>query len=166
MAIVLFASRRGSEVTVMDGNADRADFCVRELGAVQALPVDESTAAQIAELTAGEGFDCVFDATGNPRAMEAGFAHVGNGGSYVLVSIVSADITFSDPEFHRRETTLLASRNATTADFEAVIAAIRDRVVPTEKLATHQAPLAQLPDVVERWSLPATGVIKGIIAVG
>lgn len=165
MAVALFASRRGAEVTVMDGNAARANFCVRELGAARTLGVEDPT-ARIAELTGGEGFDVVFDATGNQKAMEAGFAPVGHGGRYVLVSIVSADISFSDPEFHKRETTLLASRNATREDFEAVITAIRAGEVPTDRLGTHHTALEELPRVIERWSAPSAGVIKGIVALG
>src|SRR5207248_568270 len=139
------------------------EFCVRELGTTQAIAGGEATAMRIAELTDGEGFDAVFDATGNSHAMEAGFAHVAHGGKYVLVSIVSADIAFNDPEFHKRETTLLASRNATIEDFEAVIEAIRNGDVPTDKLRTHRAALEDLPDTVEKWANPASGVIKAIV---
>ena len=163
MAVSLFAARSGAEVTVMDPNSRRAEFCVRELGAAQVIVPGVSTATRIAELTGGEGFDVVFDATGNPQAMEAGFAHVAHGGKYVLVSIVSADIAFNNPEFHKRETTLLASRSATIEDFEAAIEAIRSGDVPTDKLRTHHAALKQLPDTVEKWANPATGVIKAIV---
>lgn len=163
MSVVLFAARCGAEVTVMDPNAARADFCVRELGAVRSIPADDSTERRISELTHGEGFDIVFDATGNAKAMEAGFAHVAHGGKYVLVSIVSADITFNDPEFHKRETTLLASRNATIEDFRSVIDAIRHSDVPTEKLRTHRASLDEVPDVLVKWADPTGGVIKAIV---
>ena len=44
--------------------------------------------------------------------MQRGFNFVSHGGRYVLVSVVRDDITFSDPEFHKREATLLDSRNA------------------------------------------------------
>ena len=51
------------------------------------------------------------------RAYEAASVVVSNarfyGGRYLLVSIVDATISFYDPDFHRRETTLLSSRNAT-----------------------------------------------------
>ena len=105
----------------------------------------------------------MFDATGNPQAMEAGFAYVAHGGTYVLVSIVSADISFNDPEFHKRETTLLASRNATTDDFMAVIAAIRNGDVPTHKLHTHTGDLRELPAAIENWTVADAGVIKAIV---
>jgi threonine dehydrogenase-like Zn-dependent dehydrogenase len=81
----------------------------------------------------------------------------------VLVSIVRGDIRFSDPEFHRRETTLLSSRNATTEDFETVVTAMREGRVPDAALATHRLALADLPAGFARLLDPAEGVIKAIV---
>jgi 2-desacetyl-2-hydroxyethyl bacteriochlorophyllide A dehydrogenase len=165
MAVTLFAARAGAEVTVLDGNGARARFCVERLGAAAMVATDEDVPARLAVLTTGDGFDTVFDATGSPAAMEAGFARVAHGGVYVLVSVVGADIRFSDPEFHKREMTLMGSRNATIADFEAVIAAIRAGAIPTDAMHTHSASLAELPDAIGDWMDPAAGVIKAIVEV-
>ena len=163
MAVTLFATQRGAEVTVLDGNAMRAQFCTGQLGATRAVLLGDGADDALARATDGDGFDAVFDCTGSPAAMEAGFARVGHGGSYVLVSVVSATITFDDPEFHKRETTLLGSRNATRADFAAVIAAIRSGLVPTAALHTHSAPMADLPARMAEWMDPSSGVIKAIV---
>jgi 2-desacetyl-2-hydroxyethyl bacteriochlorophyllide A dehydrogenase len=163
MAVTLFSARRGGRVTVSDLQESRLDFCARELGAAEIIPANASASARIAELTGNEGFHTVFDATGNPRAMEAGFSYVAHGGTYVLVSIVAADISFNDPEFHKRETALLASRNATIEDFRAVIAAIRNGEVPTHKLHTHTGHFTELPTAIKNWAAPHTGVIKAIV---
>ena len=104
----------------------------------------------------------MFDATGNPQAMERGFRFVAHGGTYVLISIVGANITFSDPEFHKRETTLLASRNATTEDFETVLQAMRAGLIP-EALNTHRMPLARVPADFAGLLDPAARVIKAIV---
>lgn len=165
MAVTLFAAQRGAEVIVLDGNPARARFCIDRLGAASMVTLDEDVSARIATLTGGDGFDAVFDATGSSAAIEAGFAHVAHGGTYVLVSIVAADIRFSDPEFHKREMTLMGSRNATIADFEAVIAAIRAGDIPIAAMHTHSAPLARLPDTIESWMRPEAGVIKAIVEV-
>lgn len=165
MGVTLFAAMRGATVTVLDGNAARASFCVERLGAAAMVVTDEDVPARLASLTDGEFHDIVFDATGSPAAMEAGFAWVAHGGSYVLVSVVPAEIRFSDPEFHKREMTLLGSRNATIADFEAVIAAIREGRVPVDAMHTHSAPLADLPQAFIGWMAPDAGVIKAIVEV-
>jgi threonine dehydrogenase-like Zn-dependent dehydrogenase len=95
--------------------------------------------------------------------MSAGFDYVAHGGRYVFLSIVSDRISFSDPDFHRREMSLLASRNATLTDFERVVEAMREGQVPTRELNTHRTRLDQLADVLPTWMLPQTGVIKGIV---
>ena len=69
------------------------------------------TAAELKGETAGEMFDVVFDVTGSAAAMQAALNYIAHAGTYVLVSVVNSDITFSDPEFHRREATLMGSRN-------------------------------------------------------
>ena len=100
-------------------------------------------------LASGDGFDVVFDATGSQQAMEKGFDFVAHGGRYVLVSVIKGTVTFMDPDFHRKEMALFGSRNATSEDFERVIRAIRDRVVPIDRLITHRT---SLTDAVQQYS--------------
>ena len=164
IAATLFAKLQGGVVTALDGRRDRLAFCRDHLGTDHIVDLSADTPKVLAELTGGDFFDVVFDATGAPKAMEAGFAYVAHGGTYVLISVVGADITFSDPEFHKRETTLLGSRNATPEDFDAVVAAMRAGRVPTKALNTHAAALAQLPQVLPGWMEPSAGVIKAIVA--
>ena len=119
--------------------------------------------ARLHAISNGDMFDVVFDATGNARAMEKGFDYVAHGGTYVLVSVVSANITFSDPDFHRREMTLMGSRNATAEDFALVIEKMRAGQSPTADLRTHRAPIRELPVVIEQWLRPESQVIKAMI---
>jgi threonine dehydrogenase-like Zn-dependent dehydrogenase len=113
-----------------------------------------------------DGFDVVFDATGNQAAMEKGFDYVAHGGRYVLVSVIKGLITFADPDFHRKEMTLFASRNATSEDFERVIAAIRNGDVPVDRLITHRATLADAVRNIPIWAPPKAGLIKALIEIG
>lgn len=165
LAVTLFARQAGAEVMVLDGNSHRAAFAVEKLGALRAEAPGDDLRDRLSAATDGDFFDAVFDATGNPGAMEAGFLHVAHGGRYVLVSIVSAEIKFSDPEFHKRELTLMGSRNATAADFAAVIDAIRSGAVPTGDLHSHDVTLEELPERMGEWMRPETGVIKGIVRI-
>ncbi len=167
MAAAIFATLRGAEVTVLDGRADRLAFCKTQLGVKNVVPLDTTEAAtdaqQLAALTDNEFFDIVFDATGNVKAMERGLSFVAHGGKYVLISIVPDRISFADPEFHKRETTLLASRNATPDDFETVLTAMRAGLIPTEALNTHRLQLSDLPRDFATLLDPAAGVIKALV---
>jgi len=168
MAASIFAKLRGARVTVLDGRADRLEVCSKALHADHTVLLDTSEAATdtkaLAQVTGDEFFDVVFDATGNIKAMERGLEFVAHGGKYVLISIVRDRISFSDPEFHKRETTLLASRNATPADFETVLDAMRAGKIPTEALNTHRLTLAELPETFPKLLDPNAGVIKALVA--
>lgn len=165
LGTALFARIAGAEVTLMDRSVERLAFAQDSLGFPAGIVADEDASAAIAERTGGEGFAAVFDATGNAASMEAGFARVAHGGTYVLVSVVQGDIRFADPEFHKREMQLVASRNALRADFEHVVAAMRGGAVPTDRLATHSASLDEAPAMIARWAGEKGGLIKAIIDV-
>jgi 2-desacetyl-2-hydroxyethyl bacteriochlorophyllide A dehydrogenase len=162
LGVALFAGLSQADVTVMDLDAERLDTARAILNA-GIIGGGVGAAAAVAELTGGEGFDVVFDATGNARSMEQGFDFVAPGGRYVLVSVVKGQITFQDPDFHRKEMTLLGSRNATAVDFERVIGAIRDGEVPIHSIITHRT---TMPDAVRNipvWATQKHGLIKAVI---
>lgn len=163
MAVLTFSRLRGATVTALDTRADRLDFCVKELGVAAAVQIGEDDTAQLSALTDGDFFDVVFDATGNPTAMERGFQFVAHGGRYVLVSIVADTIKFSDPEFHKREATLLGSRNATIEDFDTVVKAMRAGQIPDRALNTHRLALSDVPAQFANLLDPASGVVKAIV---
>ena len=151
IAAAFFAKTRGGTVTALDSREDRLALCRDALKIDSVVVADQHAAERLQQLSQGDMFDVVFDATGNREAMEAGFSYVAHAGSYVLLSIVNGNIAFSDPDFHRREMTLLGSRNATLSDFNRVIQAMRDGSVPTNALNTHRAKLTQLADVLPTW---------------
>ena len=164
LSVAIFAQLDGGDVTIIDSRADRLEFASRHLGISSTVTLGASDAEQLSAVTDGDFFDVVFDATGNPKAMERGFGFVGHGGTYVLVSIVSSDISFSDPEFHKRETSLLGSRNATPADFERVMQAMRAGQVP-DALITHRMALSEVPERFAGLTNPSAGVVKALVEV-
>lgn len=159
----IFARLAGLDVTTMDVSDERLAFMADALGFAAHLKADPERNRSVSERTGGDGFDVVFDATGNGASIQAGFADVAHGGVYVLVSVVKDTIAFADPEFHKREMQLVASRNALLPDFETVGSAIRDGRVPTDRLATHRASLDDAPAAIARWAHDKTGLVKAII---
>jgi 2-desacetyl-2-hydroxyethyl bacteriochlorophyllide A dehydrogenase len=164
LGAAIFARIAGHDVTLLDTSRERLDFAETGLG-FGGIDGQGDVARQIAQATGGEGFDAVFDATGNAGSMRAAFAHVAHGGTLVLVSVVKDEITFSDPEFHKREMTLVGSRNATQADFDHVAASIHAGSVPLDKLVTHRTTLADTPRDLARWAHEKTGLVKAIIGI-
>ena len=165
MSAILFARARGAHVTAMDPRADRLAFASGALGADAVLAAGPDALAAAMAATGGEGFDVVIDATGLPGPIEAGFAFLAHGARYVLLSVVPQEIRFSDPEFHKREATLIASRNAQPDDFAEVLRRMAAGQVPTRALNTHTGPLAEADRLIPLWSRPESGVIKAILEV-
>jgi 2-desacetyl-2-hydroxyethyl bacteriochlorophyllide A dehydrogenase len=165
IATALFAQARGAEIIFLDARQDRLAFCGTVLGLGQGVQVGEDTRERLGDLTGGEFFDLVLDATGNTGAMEQSFGWVAHGGTLVFVGVVRTDIRFSHPEFHKREATLKGSRNATVEDFREVLAAIRSGRVQVERLITHRGTLEQAPERFPAWIRPETGVVKAMIEI-
>ncbi|MCB8839804.1 zinc-binding alcohol dehydrogenase family protein [Aurantimonas sp. VKM B-3413] len=164
LGTALFAQARGAEVHILDANAERLARLQRDFGFANTHALDDGPEVLMAA-TGGDGFDVVFDATGSARAIEAGFALVGHGGTYVLVSVVKDKISFLDPEFHKRETTLMGSRNATREDFETVKAALADGTIDSSKLKTHAAALRDVVEALSGWSADRRDIVKAIVTV-
>ncbi len=141
LGTALFARIAGAEVHLMDLSTKRLAAAAELFGFTEThRPGEDILSGALAE-----GFDVVFDATGNAGAIEAGFPLVAHGGVTVLVSVVKESISFADAEFHKRESQIIGSRNALRADFDRVMAAIRAKEVPTAALASAVLPLAELP---------------------
>jgi 2-desacetyl-2-hydroxyethyl bacteriochlorophyllide A dehydrogenase len=161
----LFARAAGAEVTVLDVSEGRLDFACDALSFADRILGGADAHAEAGRRTGGEFYDCVFDATGNVRAMEASLSYVAHAGKLVYVGVLNADITLADPELHKRETDLLASRNALKADFDQVMAAIRSGIIPTDAINTHTAPLADLPAAMPDWLASKTPPVKAILTL-
>jgi len=139
----LFAAIEGANVTLRDSAQERLDL------AKTVLP---HAAFEVLGHEKQRSYETVFDATGNIGAMNAGLAWLAHGGTYVLLSIVKDDLRFADPEFHKRETTLVASRNALVDDFEHVMSQMRAGTVPIDALATHETTLAEAVEDLPKWA--------------
>ncbi len=166
LGAALFAKLRGGDVTVLDRDATRLAFAVEATKVDHSLVAEGDIAARVAEVTGGDGYDVVFDATGSRASMEASFAYAAHGGRYVMVGLVKEPIAFFDPEFHKREMTLLASRNATLEDFATVMDAIRSGRAPIAKLITHRTTLEAVVADLPRWAHDKHGLIKAMVTVG
>jgi 2-desacetyl-2-hydroxyethyl bacteriochlorophyllide A dehydrogenase len=159
----LFARIAGGQVTLMDRVPAILELASRVTGLASTIVAGEGALEQIAGLTGGDGFDVVLDATGNAGAMERSFDHVASGGTLVMVGVVKDRIAFSDPDLHRKELTVLGSRNATRQDFETVVAAMQSGRIPSAAINTHTCSLEELPQAMPRWAHDRVGVVKAMV---
>lgn len=164
LSVMQFAKLSGSRVVAMDVNARRLDFARRQFGVdawIVAGGSDDLHEVRIACRT--ELPTAVFDATGNATSMMGSLRFAAPGGRVVFVSLVQADISFNDPEFHRRELTLLATRNSRPEDFQRIIALVEAGKIDTRPWITHRASCDAMIERFPSWLAPETGVIKAMV---
>jgi 2-desacetyl-2-hydroxyethyl bacteriochlorophyllide A dehydrogenase len=159
-----FARIAGAQVIALDINEARLQFCRDKLQINYTInALDTNVTEQLAQITNGDMPTVVIDATGNQKAINNAFQYMAHGARYVLIGLQKGDIVFSHPEFHKREATLMSSRNATRQDFEQVVAAVKSGLVSPTTYITHRVLFNQVKDEFASWLDPDTGVVKAVI---
>lgn len=164
LGIMEFARIAGAKVIALDINASRLAVCKEKLNIDYTINAATSDVSErLNEITNGDMPTVVIDATGSQKAINGGFRYMAHGARYVLVGLQKGDISVSHPEFHKREATLMSSRNATREDFEHVIASMKSGKVDPTAYITHRVTFEQVKDEFEGWLDPAKGVIKAMV---
>jgi threonine dehydrogenase-like Zn-dependent dehydrogenase len=164
MGTMEFAKIAGAKVIAMDVNDQRLFFCSQNLNVQYTInAIKENVTERLKEITNGDMPVVVIDATGNLKAINNAFQYMAHGARYVLIGLQKGDIVFSHPEFHKREATLMSSRNATRADFDHVIKCMKDGLVKPTTYITHRVAFSGVKDSFASWLDPANSVIKAMI---
>ncbi|WP_017446776.1 zinc-binding alcohol dehydrogenase family protein [Gayadomonas joobiniege] len=163
MGVIQFAQEKGADVIVSDLNEDRLAFCQKEFNTFGTIKAGPQMRDELAKLTDNNFAEVIFDCSGSVHAMQSAFTNLAHGGRIVFVSLVKGEISFNDPEFHKRETTLMGSRNATKEDFEHVVDCMTRGVVKSNAMITHRTSFDKLVEVFPDWVKPESGMLKGLI---
>jgi 2-desacetyl-2-hydroxyethyl bacteriochlorophyllide A dehydrogenase len=163
LSVIQFAQLVGAHVIVMEIVESRLEFCRQQLGVEFWVNGRRDPIPQLQDILAGDLPAAVFDATGNVNSMMNAFSYVAHGGRLIFVGLVQDNITFHDPDFHRRELTLLSSRNATGEDFAWVIQRLEAGKINLTPWITHRASPEEIVTEFPRWLEPETGVIKAMV---
>lgn len=163
LGVMEFARIAGATVIAMDINDKRLEFCRDVWQIPHVVKAGANAHETIQEITNGDFCDAVIDATGSLTAINQGFQYIAHGGAYVLVGLQKGEIVFSHPEFHKREATLMSSRNATREDFDQVLDAMASGQLSVKKYITHRVGFDRVKDDFQSWLNPETGVIKALV---
>lgn len=166
LGTIEFARISGGKVIALDLNENRLKFCKEKLNVAYTVnALTDNVMEKLMEITNGDMPTVVFDVTGNQKAINNGFQYLAHGGKYVLIGIQKEEISFSHPEFHKREATLMSSRNATRQDFEYVIKCLKKRKINPTNYITHRVLFDEVEEEFKNWLLPESRVIKAMIEV-
>lgn len=163
-----FTKVAGARTIVMDMNEQRLAFVREVMGIPDTILTrgDGSEATRLAELTGGELAHVVIDATGSNKSMSHALNYCAFAGRLVYVGITQAELSFlHSPVMHRRELTLMASRNALGPDFTRIISLIETGRINTQPWITHRAPFSTVIDAFPGWLKPESGVIKAVVSL-
>jgi threonine dehydrogenase-like Zn-dependent dehydrogenase len=164
LGTIEFARIAGGNVIAMDVSNDRLAFCRDKLGIQHTInPLEGNAVEQLRAVTNGDMASVVVDATGNLKAINGGIDYLAHGGRYVLIGLQKEAFSFNHPEFHKRESTLMSSRNATRLDFEHVVTSMKQGLVDPKTYITHRVNFNEVINNFESWLSPETQVIKAMI---
>ena len=167
LATLEFTRLTGATITVMDMVESRLDFCRETYGVPHTIQFrgDGSELDQMREITGGDKYAIVTDATGHVGSMSAALQYVAQTGSLVYVGITTAEISFPHPALHKPEMTIKGSRNAVPGDFKRIISLIEDGTIDTNPWITHRTSFEDVIGEFETFTRPESGVIKAVIEV-
>ena len=159
-----FARLAGGQVIAMDTNDQRLDFSKNTASVKYTInPLTDEVDEVLKKITNGNMPTIVIDATGNQQAINKNLKYLAHGGKYILIGLQKNEIIFSHPEFHKRETTLMSSRNANRNDFEFVIECIEHKLINPNAYITHRVKFENLKNEFNDYYDSASGIIKVLI---
>lgn len=167
LSVVEFAKLSGARTIVMDMNERRLAF-VREVMGVPDTIMAKGGAEDLKALLAMTGENLaqvVIDATGSHQSMSGALQYLGFTGRLVYVGVTQEEVHFGHPLMHRRELSVLASRNALASDFTRIIRLIEDGQINTNPWMTHGASLEEVPMRFSEWMNPESAVLKAIVSL-
>ncbi|GAA4305165.1 zinc-binding alcohol dehydrogenase family protein [Compostibacter hankyongensis] len=164
LGAMAFAGIAGATVIALDTNSFRLSLCRGKLDIPHVIDArSPDITEQLRRITGGDMPAVVIDATGNLSAIHTAFRYMAHGGRYILLGLQKGDICFSHPEFHKREGTLMSSRNATREDFEQVILAMKQGRVRPLSYVTDRVKFNRVKDEFPRWLDPGQQTVKALV---
>ena len=167
LSVIEFVKLSGARTIVMDMNEKRLEFCQSQMAVEHTVRAGDGKELETLDwITAGRHADLVIDATGNNQSMGQALQYAAFAGRVVYVGITQQEISFPHaPVMHRRELTVMGSRNALPQDFTRIIQLIEEGKIDTRPWITHRTSFSSLIETFESYTRPETGVIKAIVTV-
>ena len=166
LSVIEFAKLSGARTIVMDLNEQRLEFVRTQMGVPDTIcsKGDGAELEVLKQMTGGTLAQVVVDATGSNKSMAHAMTFCGFTARLVYVGITQAEVAFPHaPIMHRRELTLLASRNAQAPDFPRIIKLIEEGRIDTRPWITHRVALGDIIEQFSTFTRPETGVIKAVV---
>lgn len=157
------AKAAGANVLVSDVAESRRKHINDKIGLPAVNPLDGNYLEQIRKHFGGNLADVVIDATGNKHSMTNAVNCIRHGGKIVFIGLYIGDLKIEDPVFHSKETTLLASRNATIEDFETVLGYMQKGLLDADMMINREYDFYSVGNSYQADVVDNKALVKGII---
>lgn len=163
LGVAAIAAAAGAQVVVADTSEQRRAHVAQQLGLATINPLDADFDAALRAQFGGRLAAKVIDATGSPAAMNGAVKLIRHGGTIVFVGLHKGDLVIPDTEFHKKEATLLGSRNATREDFDNVCALMANGQLRANMMLNRHYDFSTLAETFESEVINNRALIKGVI---
>ncbi|UWZ93604.1 zinc-binding alcohol dehydrogenase family protein [[Pasteurella] aerogenes] len=153
------AAADGANVVVADTLESRREHIKKYLGLPTLDPINE----KIENYFHGKLPLVVIDATGNQKSMNNSIYLIRHGGKIVFVGLFKGNLEFNDPDFHKKETTMMGSRNATLEDFVKVQKLMAENKLSSKMMLTHTFKYDELAHIYEEKIIKNKAILKAVI---
>jgi L-gulonate 5-dehydrogenase len=149
-AICVLARERDARVLMIDPVASRLE--IGALMGAETMPWTDGVIESAREWSGGEGSEVVFDATGAPDAIRAGFEVAVSAGRLMMVGMSHHDVPLRVFGFVDKELDVLGVSCAKGEEFGEAVAFVERNGDKLENLITQQFPLERAPEAL-RWAM-------------
>jgi len=156
LSVIEFLRLAGADIGVVEKMPERLDFAARHYGLKRFYPSHDEARQE-------EPSMLVFDCTGDRGSMEKAIHLLQQGGKLVFVGLVNDSLSLFDPDLHRREATILASRNSTPAEHHRVLDYMESGQIDIGAWPTECAAPSQMGERFPLWLRREAGVVKSVI---
>jgi 2-desacetyl-2-hydroxyethyl bacteriochlorophyllide A dehydrogenase len=156
LSVMEFLRLAGADIAVVEKMPERLAFAARHFGLQRYYPSHEEARQE-------EPSWLVFDCTGDRGSMEQSLHLLQQGGKLIFVGLINDHVSLFDPDIHRREATILSSRNSVADEHHRVLQAMESGQIDVGAWPTEFARRAVMPQRFPAWLHREAGVVKAVV---
>jgi 2-desacetyl-2-hydroxyethyl bacteriochlorophyllide A dehydrogenase len=152
LSVIEFLKLAGADIGIVEKIPERLKFT----GLKRSYPSHQEARQE-------EPSMLVFDCTGDRSSMEESIQLLEQGGKLIFVGLINDKISLFDPDLHRREATILASRNSTPGEHHRVLELMENGTIDVSAWPTDFVRPEAMAERFPLWLRREAGVVKAVI---
>jgi threonine dehydrogenase-like Zn-dependent dehydrogenase len=156
LSVLEFLRVAGCDIGVIEKMPQRLEFAAKHHGLKRYYPSHDEARQE-------DPSTFVFDCTGDKGSMDNAIHLLQQAGTLTFVGLINDSVSLFDPDLHRREATILASRNSTPAEHRRVLELMESGRIDVSDWPTECASPEAMGGRFPLWLHREAGVVKSIV---